>query len=260
MNMDPLFWHKLLPLFVSPLAVVVLFLLVGLRRPRKWPIVAALASIWVFGAPFFADAFLWTLERRYPPVDTAFCAQADAVVVLGGILRDPSSTIAPFEWSDCANRFEKGVDLLNAGKARYLVFTGAKFTDSPAVPSEGELLRQVALRRGVPDTSIVVTERVINTATEAQAVRNLARQRGWRRILLVTSAYHMPRAMLLFRPSAVEVLPVPADFHVAGSESWTQFSLSRFLPQGYGFFWSDVAAREYLGICFYRLRGLPGRD
>ena len=131
---------------VAPLGVVVFFLLVGLRRPRRWPLATALAALWAFGAPCVADAFLWTLESRYPPVDNARCVPADAIVVLGGILRFPESTIAPFEWSDSANRFEKGVDLLSAGKARYLVFTGAKFTDAPAVPSEGEMLRQIAGR------------------------------------------------------------------------------------------------------------------
>jgi len=257
MNLDPLFFHKLLPIFVAPLGVVVFFLLVCLRHPRRWLLVAALATVWAFGAPLVADAFLWTLESRYQPVDTAHCAPADAIVVLGGILRFPESTIAPFEWTDSANRFEKGLDLLSAGKARYLVFTGAKFTDSPAVPSEGELLRQIARRRGVPDAAILVTVRVINTATEAWAVKKLARERGWRRILLVTSAYHMPRAMMLLGRGGVELVPVPSDFHVVGMGGWRkQLSLIRFLPQGEGIFTSDIAAREYLGMCFYWVRGL----
>jgi uncharacterized SAM-binding protein YcdF (DUF218 family) len=257
MNLGPLFFHKLLPIFVAPLGVVVFFLLVGLRRPRRWPLATALAALWAFGAPCVADAFLWTLESRYPPVDNARCVPADAIVVLGGILRFPESTIAPFEWSDSANRFEKGVDLLSAGKARYLVFTGAKFTDAPAVPSEGEMLRQIARRRGVPDAAILVTERVVNTATEARVVRKLARERGWRRILLVSSAYHLPRAMMLFNRGGLEVVPVPSDFRVVGMSSWQdRFSLTRFLPQGEGLLTSDTAAREYLGMCFYWARGL----
>ena len=234
MNLDPLFFHKLLPIFVAPLGVVVFFLLVCLRHPRRWLLVAALATVWAFGAPLVADAFLWTLESRYQPVDTAHCAPAAAIVVLGGILRFPASTMA-----------------------RYLVFTGAKFTDSPAVPSEGELLRQIARRRGVPDAAILVTVRVINTATEAWAVKKLARERGWRRILLVTSAYHMPRAMMLLGRGGVELVPVPSDFHVVGMGGWRkQLSLIRFLPQGEGIFTSDIAAREYLGMCFYWVRGL----
>ena len=255
-DMGSLFFHKLLPVLVAPLGVVVLLLLVGLRRPRRRPLAAALILLWVFGAPFFADVFLWTLETRYPPVGNSRCAQADAIVVLGGILQNPASPIAPFERSDAANRFEKGLDLLSAGKARFLVLTGAKFTDSPSVPSEGEVLRQIARRRSVPDEAILVTERVVNTATEARAVRNLARQRGWRRILLVTSAYHMPRAMMLFKHIGVEVLPVPADFHVVGVGNLWDLSLVRFLPQGEGLFLSDTTAREYLGISFYWVRGL----
>jgi len=257
---NPLFLHKLLPVFVSPLGVVVLLLLLCLRRPRRWPLIAALATLWVFSAPFFADALLWTLESRYPPVDTSRCATADAIVVLGGILRDPASSVAPNEWSDAANRFEKGLDLFSAGKARYLVLTGAKFTDSPRVPSEGEVLRQIARRRGIPDDAILVTERVINTATEAQAVRKLARERGWRRILLVSSAYHMSRAMQVFARTDLDVLPVPADFHVVGVGNPWGLSLARFLPQGEGIFRSDTAAREYMGICFYWARGIFVRD
>jgi uncharacterized SAM-binding protein YcdF (DUF218 family) len=261
MNPDPLFFHKLLPIFVAPLGVVIFLLLVGLRCPRRWSIVAALATLWAFGAPCVADAFLWTLESRYPPVDIARCAPADAIVVLGGVLRFPESAIAPLEWSDCANRFEKGLDLLSAGKASYLVFTGAKFTDSLAVPSEGELLRAIARRRGVPDTAILVTERVINTATEARIVRKLARERGWRRILLVSSAYHMPRAMMLFNRGGLEVVPVPSDFRVVGMGSLRErLSLGYFLPQGEGLFRSDTAAHEYLGMCFYWVRGLFVND
>ena len=260
MSQNPLLLHKLVPMLVAPLGVVILLLLLCLRRPRRFPVIAALATLWVFGAPFFADAFLWTLEVRYPPVETASCSRADAVVVLGGILRNPGSAIAPNEWSDAANRFEKGIDLFSAGKARYLVLSGAKFTDSPAVPSEGEVLRQIALRRGVPDEAILVTERVINTATEAHAIRKLAHEHGWRRILLVSSAYHMPRAMQLFARTGLDILPVPADFHIVGVESLWEFSLVRFLPQGEGILRSDTAAREYLGTCFYWARGLFVKD
>ena len=66
----------------------------------------------------------------------------------------------------------------------------------------------------------------------------------------------MPRAMMLFKHIGVEVLPVPADFHVVGVGNLWDLSLVRFLPQGEGLFLSDTTAREYLGISFYWVRGL----
>ena len=109
-------------------------------------------------------------------------------------------------------------------------------------------------RRGVPASAIVLTREVVNTASEAEAVEELARERGWKSILLVTSAFHMPRARLLFRNRGFEVHPVPVDYQSGDLERESEFSIHGYVPQGDGLARSDKALREYLGMAAYTVK------
>ena len=107
---------------------------------------------------------------------------------------------------------------------------------------------------GVPATAMTSTPPVVNTAEEARAVAALLR-RDERRVLLVTSAFHMRRAQRLFEREGLTVLPFPVDFKAraawAGS-SWNDPLL--WVPTAGHLFSSSVALREMLGRLYYKIR------
>jgi uncharacterized SAM-binding protein YcdF (DUF218 family) len=100
------------------------------------------------------------------------------------------------EWGD-PDRFFRGIALFKAGKAQKLVFTGGKMPWDEVKKTEGEVLKEYAITNGVPSGKIFVTKDVENTAEEAVAVKELISQS--KRIILVTSAYHMYRVQRLFK-------------------------------------------------------------
>jgi uncharacterized SAM-binding protein YcdF (DUF218 family) len=104
----------------------------------------------------------------------------------------------------------------------------------------------------VPSTAIRTEIGSINTRENAVRSYQALAPLGIRRILLVTSAMHMPRAAGAFRKVGFEVIAVPSDFHSGWREPNTP---SRWLPSVYSLANSDIALHEWLGIAIYRLRG-----
>jgi uncharacterized SAM-binding protein YcdF (DUF218 family) len=99
------------------------------------------------------------------------------------------------EWGD-PDRFFGGIALFKASKAQKLVFTGGKMPWDKAKKTEGEVLKGYAIANDIPTENIFVTKDVENTADEAVAVKELIG--ASKKIILVTSAYHMYRAQRLF--------------------------------------------------------------
>jgi uncharacterized SAM-binding protein YcdF (DUF218 family) len=100
------------------------------------------------------------------------------------------------EWED-PDRFFAGIDVLKSGKAPILIFTRGKMPWSN-LPDEGELLKAKAVKLGINESQILLSGTVANTADEAAAVAQLMKMHQTKRILLITSSFHMPRAKLLF--------------------------------------------------------------
>jgi uncharacterized SAM-binding protein YcdF (DUF218 family) len=137
-----------------------------------------------------------------------------------------------------------------------LVFTGGAAPWEPNAALEGDILAGYAKALGVPDGQVLKTPRVTNTAEEALAVATLLRGRfsgpTWRggapRILLVTSAFHMPRARVLFARAGLSVIPFPVDFQVSAGG---HMSVLAFLPTAGALAQTELAMRELYGRLFY---------
>ena len=245
-----LFLHKLLPVFVLPLGAVFLLLLLALLRRKRWPAVLAAATLYCSSIPFVGDGLTGWLETRYPAVPVAQAGKADAIVVLGGIFGPPVQPGYLPNLSDSVERLEGGIFLYQTGAAPWLVFTGGRIPWENRVKVEGEESREEAIGRGVPADQILVTREVGDTADEARAVADLMRQRGWKRIILVTSGWHMPRAAWLFRRAGVACTIFPVDFR---SDPARRITLLDFLPKADALAETEGALREIYGNLYYRL-------
>jgi uncharacterized SAM-binding protein YcdF (DUF218 family) len=243
-----LFLHKLLPLIVSPLGLVVFFLLMSVLVRRRGPVVVGLLILLVSALPLTADRLWEALEADYPYRPIESIQNADAVVVLSGMLGGiETSEGVVTQWGD-ADRFMTGVDLMKAGKAPLIIFTRGQWPWLK-LPPEGEVLARRAISMGIRENQILLTGIVTNTADEAAEVKTLMEFGGMRRVILVTSSFHMPRAKMLFDRAGIVSIPYPTDFQSSGGRSdWMSF-----VPSAHGLNMTSEAVRELIGRLYYRV-------
>ena len=253
---------KLLPLLLLPLGVALLLLLWGTLRGSRWPASAALAVLWIFSTPLVAEGLWRWLEHPYQrrSAEAVFASAAlaparpQAVVVLGGGRHAAPGPARTSEWND-ADRFFGGLEayqqLRQQGQRVRLIFTGGWWPTQPQLPPEGDVLRQRAQSLGIPATDLASTARVRNTAEEARRVAAMLPPGS--SVVLVTSAFHMPRARRLFERAGLQVLPYPVDFQARGA--WAGHPLAdplNYIPSAGGLGSSSGALREALGRTLYR--------
>jgi uncharacterized SAM-binding protein YcdF (DUF218 family) len=228
-----------------PVGLSCFLVLVGALWRRRFPAVLGVFLLLLFSTPFVGRLLMSPLENAYPAESIGEAPSADAVVVLnGGIVRGTSRP--GVQWADSSSRFFTGLDLALAGKAKFLVLSAG----TPPVhsqPGQGEILRNVALSRGLPAERIIVTRYVLTTEDEARAVSALP---GIHSILLVTSAFHMPRAALLFRATGLAICPFPSDQRILGANDPT--GGFAFIPDAAPLGESESSLREYYGLAIYR--------
>jgi uncharacterized SAM-binding protein YcdF (DUF218 family) len=244
-NFPPvLLLNKLLPVFVLPIGVITLLIALAALKKWRWLSWVAAGLLLVSSLPVVGNLFLRPLEQSYPSRSVGTAPQADAVLVLGGFMSPTKEVGLVQEWSEAAERFEAGVALARVGKAPKLLFPG-----DPR-GSEGSAARREALLRGIEEARVEVIGAVGNTADEAEQLRRFAKQQGYRRVILVTSAFHMPRAMLQFRGAGVELVPFPVDYR--GLKNRTLPYLD-WIPSASALEKVELALREIYGLAFYRV-------
>jgi len=226
--------------------VVILAAGILLLRRRQWGPAFLLILVWIgygmAGNYYVGGALLARLERRIPAVDLRTVEPFDAVCVLGGGT-DLDPTGEPI-LSSYGDRVATAARLWHLGKARYLVASGASQDGSGETRDGGEETRTLWRSLGVPDEAIIViAEPCFITRDEILAYRRLQDARHWRRLALVSSAWHLPRAMALAEKSGLSFTPIGADWR--GRKRKVQ--IQRLVPQAAGFETTNYACWEFLG-------------
>ena len=263
---------KLLPQLLYPLGLGLLLQLAGSaglarasRQARRWGLGlsgAGIGLVWLFAMPVISRQLIWGLEEQAAALTPATIPQADAVVVLGGGLRPALAPRQNVEVGEAGDRLLTGLRLLRRDRAPLLVASGGRvsFTSGDPAPPEAFWARDLAVELGLPASQILLNPGSRTTAEEARDIGSLGRQRGWRRVILVTSAFHMPRSLATFRRrSGLTVIPVACDFQLPsraqfGTPTPASLLLS-VIPDAGALQLSSVALKEHLGLLVYRLRG-----
>jgi len=240
--------NKLLPLLLSPLFLLTAIAALAIWVRSRRLAILALASLGFLSFPLVANS-LWRVIEQQALRPAVFAApKAQAVVVLGGMTWDIRGEQGlETEWNENADRFWAGLELFKAGKAPRLFLMAGRLPWEKSQKTEGEWLRAKAIEFGVPEKQIWLSPEVQNTQQEAQAV---AKELPSGTVLLVTSAFHMPRARALFEAQGLKVLPFPVDFRVVENETT---SLD-FLPSAGALETTTSAMRELLGRAYYWIR------
>jgi uncharacterized SAM-binding protein YcdF (DUF218 family) len=244
-----IYLNKILPAFVLPIMLVIIVILIGLIKNKKKLIYIAIGVLYIISTPIFSNNFFKLVEGSEYRKPISAIDSADAIVVLSGMLQiNEVGDSTYIEWGD-PDRFFGGIALFKAGKAQKLVFTGGKMPWDKAKKTEGEVLKEYAVSNGITAEKIFVTKDVENTADEAVAVKELISPS--KKIILVTSAYHMYRAKRLFEKQGFEVIPYKVDYKSAGKCAITVMD---FLPSAGKLDMTETGIREIIGRLYYSIR------
>ncbi len=191
--------------------------------------------------------------------------RADAIVVLGGATRPPLPPRPLPEVQEEGDRLIYAAELYRQGAAPAVLVSGGRIAflrGGDDVDTEAADMAALLIRLGVPAEAIWQEARSQNTYENGLFSGEILAERGLKRIILVTSAYHMPRAAAIFEKQGLAVSPAPADFYVTrASRDRDQESrpltarLYYLLPQAEYLEITTTALKEYIGIAVYRMRG-----
>ena len=275
-----IFLSKLLPVFLYPLGLSSLLITIALlsllwtsrrsrnvRNPNKsinlfankqFPVIllsTALAILWLSSNLIFSNWLLRSLEWQYLP--TGELPQAEAIVVLGG---GTKPRIAPRPWyevSEAGDRILYGSWLYKQGKAPLLLVSGGRIDwFGEGGNPESEDMAAIAIAMGVPRLAILEDPDSLNTRENAVNTKRILSQKGINKILLVTSALHIPRSMAIFRKLGFEAIAAPTDFLAVQSQNNKGWGiLLDLLPNAEALKDTTSAIKEYIGLLVYRLSG-----
>lgn len=247
---------KLLSAITQPVFWLALWWLVALlllaRKPR-WAqrmLWSGLVFLGLLGFEAIPNALLRPLENRYAVPDAEVVAQHAGVIVLGGALEHPASwqTHGQVPLGQSAERMTVPVGLIHRHAHLQLVFSGGEGRLLATGVTEGQLAQQFYQEQAL-DMARVTIEKGSRTTREnaqrvAQTLGERCRSERW---LLVTSAWHMPRAVPEFEAVGCRVTPYPVDYRTGDATDWNAYHLAESLMR-----W-QVALHEWLGQLAYAI-------
>jgi uncharacterized SAM-binding protein YcdF (DUF218 family) len=248
---------KILGFFALPSNLVivvgligVLLLLTRFKRTARVLMVASILAIAILGFSPLGNALLVPLEDRFPPWTGS--GNVVGIILLGGaVTPDVSAARDDLSLNEAAERLTTVARLASAYPRAKIILSGGDAgllrTEGAEAPYALRFLRGL----GVPPGRLIPEDRSRNTVENAVFSKELAAPKEGERWLLVTSAYHMPRAIGAFRRVGFEVEAYPVDWRTRGAVD----ALRPFQTVGDGLKRTDTAVREWVGLFVYWLTG-----
>jgi uncharacterized SAM-binding protein YcdF (DUF218 family) len=247
---------KILWFFASPLHLLLLGLILGLiYAPRKkfgrpLALASTIALALVALSPISA-LLLRPLEDRFPRQPQAM-EPPKGIIVLGGAVDERiANTRGQTSLNDAAERMTEAVALSRLYPQAKLVFSGGTSALVHTEVREAQVARKLWSELGVPEDHMIFEDESRNTWENAEYTQMLVHPGHDERWLLITSAFHMPRAMGIFRALGMNPVAYPVDFRTYGTwEDLRPPGDSTLAIRNF-----DIALREWLGLVAYRLSG-----
>lgn len=250
---------KILPIFLMPLSLVLLFLLVALfflrrnkLRASVGLLVLSLVLLWTASTPFVASLFYRQIESVYPTVAVENVTVRGCIILLGGAIRLPLAPRQAIEFSESTDRVYMATQLYLAGKGSRILVTAGNQPWAQPGPSEAALIAELLVEWGVPADALFLEGKSRNTRENAVNSLPILEKLQCDRPLLVTSAAHMPRALASFQAVGIDAIPISTDIQVVDSG---QLAIMDFFPDARALAMTSDAIREYMGLVVYKIRG-----
>jgi uncharacterized SAM-binding protein YcdF (DUF218 family) len=244
---------KTMPLIFYPLPVAFIGLLVVAVHYRKRfarPLLVVLLSLfYIVSIPLTSDLLMRWIEVPRS-TRTALRRSYDVAVVLAGMVDLRISNGDFVEYNESIDRILQGMRLVQSNQAAVLLISGGSGMLADQSVRESPLLAEFAARWGLSRARIIVESESRNTHENARYSAEIIRRRGFQKILLVTSAFHMRRALACFRKQGLDPDILPVDFRSAGG-----VDPGSFIPSSGALELTRQAMREIMGLLAYKVRG-----
>lgn len=251
------FWlKKILGALLLPLPIGLFFIflsiifLVATQKKRLSVILSffGLLLVFVFSLSGAANALIDHLESQYPPLLVP-PKTVTKIVVLGGGVRGEKNYPANLSLNSASlSRLIESIRLFNqlegVGVKPILILSGGRVFASPAVAGK---MQNTAVMLGISREQIILEKGSRDTREEALYLKNMV---GSQPFILVTSAFHMPRAIALFQALGMHPIAAPTQF-LNGDSNF----LSWCFPNGWSLAVSDTAIHEYFGMLWEKMNG-----
>lgn len=262
-----IFLSKFLPPLVYPLGISILLVLVSIFlykrvRLQRFTLVLVLVILLVSSNRWTAAWLTRSLEWRYlPPAELSEASLqarqsplAEVIVVLGGGTESFQFPRPAVEVNSAGDRVLYAAYLYKHGAAPHLLLSGGRIDWMETGDSPAQDMASLLNLMGIPEEALWLETRSLNTSENAVEAHNFLAPKGIQRIILVTSAAHMPRAVGLFEQQGFEVIPAPTDYNMTQAE-WQNLTRSNLATQVYNLIpnASNLASvtsslKEYLGM------------
>jgi uncharacterized SAM-binding protein YcdF (DUF218 family) len=232
-------------------AVGVALLFTRFQRAGRLLATSGVALLLLAGLSPLGNALIYPLEERFPPWDASRGAPAGIVVLGGAIGPDISAARGTPDLNESAERLTAVADLARRYPSAHIVYSGGNARLMLNGGIEADFAVTLFESFGIPRARVIVERKSRNTIENALFSKELVDPRPGERWLLVTSAYHMPRAIGVFRQAGFPVEAYPVDWRTRGA---IDLALP-FESVAAGLRRTDTAMREWVGLVIYRLTG-----
>jgi len=243
-----------------PPGIFILLVAAGLLGWRaRWGralVALSMMLLWMLSTEPVRDALLSPLENRYPAFQSETLtlrhinSDGAAIVLLGGGINEKAPE---YGGRDMLSRYAMMRTIYAADLSRQTgldVYTTGGVVLSETSEPEGLLMQRMLIRLGLPDSMIYTETKANNTWENAANLQSILKSRGINHIVLVTTAWHMPRSLWSFEQQGFEVIAAPCDYVVEREP----YDIRSWLPRWNVMADSADGLHEYLGWAWYRLR------
>jgi uncharacterized SAM-binding protein YcdF (DUF218 family) len=259
------FLSKFLPQFIYPVGLVFLLGLLALifhrrRRLSKGLLISAVVILFLAGNRWVSASLMRSLEWQYLPAGNI--PKASAMIVLAGGTEPQEYPRQTAEVNGAGDRVLYASHLYREGNAPLILLCGGDIPwmdTSTASPAED--MADLMVSMGIPKDALILETKSQNTSENAANCAGMLKEKGIKEVILVTSAAHMPRSMMMFTDQGLALFPAPTDFSIT-EKGWEQLwqepglnLLTNLMPSASALGQTTNALKEYIGMLWYRLGG-----
>jgi uncharacterized SAM-binding protein YcdF (DUF218 family) len=234
---------------LAALGVILLF--TRFKRTGRALATLGVVLLLVAGLTPLGNALMLPLEQRFPPWDGSRGAPIGIVVLGGAIGPELSAARGTPDLNESAERITTAAALARKYPAARIIYSGGDARLVPTGGIEADYAVDLLESLGIPRTRIEAERKSRNTIENAEFSKSMAAPKPGERWLLVTSGYHMPRAIAAFRHAGFLVEAYPVDWRTRGPIDLA----IPFESITAGLRRTDTATREWVGLAAYRLLG-----